>query len=119
MVAKEQVAFTIDSPPSGGVTVLGAVVKQLDCPGSANGTACRTTGFRWVTAPGSQTPVIITAAGQQIAPFANFEQSNSAASPIFDITALDSFAFLVGPGSLDFCVHDFRLLDAAGEEVKP
>lgn len=114
-----QAAFTVDSPPSGGVTVIGAVVSQLDCAGSANGTACRTTGFGLMTAPLSQMMKTITEAGPQVAPFANFAQTVPGRSATFDTTALDSFAFFVGPGAYEFCLRDFKLLNAAGLEVTP
>lgn len=32
---------------------------------------------------------------------------------------LDALVFHVGPGAYDFCVHDFKLLDAQGTEVRP
>ena len=114
-----QGAFTIDSPPSGGVTIIGAVVKQRDCPGSPNATACRTSGFNLMTAPLSRVPVSITAAGPAPVPFANFASPDAMPGATFDTTALDSFAFVVGAGTYDFCIHDFKFLDAAGSEVSP
>jgi hypothetical protein len=114
-----QGAFTIDSPPNGGVTIIGAIVKQLDCPGSPNGTGCRTSGFNLMTAPLSQVPQSIKESGPQVAPFANFASLAAIPTATFDTTALDSFAFVVGAGDYDFCIHDFKFLDVAGNEVAP
>jgi len=63
--------------------------------------------------------VSIRAPGPEVAPFVNFEQTISGMSPTFDTTALEHLSFGVGAGDYDFCVHDFRFLDAAGNEVKP
>jgi hypothetical protein len=32
---------------------------------------------------------------------------------------LDSFAFFVGAGDYELCIHDFKFLDVAGIEVTP
>ena len=72
-----------------------------------------------MTAPLSNVPVTISAPGPQVAPFADFEQTRSGVSQTFDTSALQHFVFAVGPGDYDFCLQDFRFLDAAGNEVKP
>jgi len=112
-----QAAFTIDSPPSGGIGVSAAVTTSLDCPMS--GFDCFTYGFQLMTAPLSNIPVTITAPGPQVAPFANFEQTRSGVSQTFDTSALQYLFFGVPSGDYDFCLQDFRFLDAAGNEVKP
>ena len=112
-----QAAFTIDSPPSGGVAVGAAITTNLECP--AAGFDCITYGFGLMTAPLSNIPVTITASGPQVAPFANFEQTRSGVSQTFDTSALQHIVFGVEMGDYDFCLQDFRFLDAAGNEVKP
>jgi len=115
-----QMAFTIDSPPSGGVTIGAAITTSLECP-DAPGFGCLTYGFNLMTAPLSNIPLTITQPGPQVAPFANFEQTRSGVSQTFDTSALQHIEFGVGPaqGDYDFCLRDFKFLDAAGNEVKP
>ena len=115
-----QVAFTIDSPPSAGVTVDAAITTGLECPDSP-GFGCITYGFNLMTAPLSNIRLTITQPGPQIAPFADFEQTRSGVSQTFDTSALHHIEFGVGPapGDYDFCLRDFRFLNAAGNEVKP
>ena len=108
-----QVAFTIDSPPSGGVSVEAGITIATSCP--SDELACVANGFSLMTAPGSSAPLSITSPSPVIAPFADFIQS--VGSQRFDTTALDHLVFSVGPGSYSFCVHDFRFLDANGREV--
>lgn len=108
-----QVAFTIDSPPSGGVSVEAGITIATSCP--SDELACVANGFSLMTAPGSSAPLSITSPSPVIAPFASFLQS--VAGQRFDTTALDHLVFSVGPGSYRFCVHDFRFLDANGREV--
>lgn len=112
-----QVAFTIDSPPSGGVWVDGSIVTSFDCPTGVLG--CAAHGFKLMTAPLSNVPLRITESGPQVAPFASFQQMAPNPSRPFDTTVLDGFNFWVGAGDYDFCIHDFRFLNAAGIEVKP
>ena len=100
-----QAAFTIDSPPSSGVTVTAAVTTNLECP--ASGFDCFTYGFELMTAPLSNIPLTITAPGPQNAPFANFEQTRSGVSQTFDTSALQYLFFGVGPGDYAFCLQDF------------
>lgn len=110
----DQVAFTLESPPASGVTVVSAVLKKLECPGSANAVDCRTSGFSLMTAPGSGMPLSIIETGPVVAPFANFEQTDPAKSATFDTSGLDSFAFFVTAGAYDFCIRDFKFLDGTG-----
>ena len=108
-----QVAFTIDSPPSAGVSVSAAVTTATSCPGNLLG--CFTYGFDLMTGPGSSVAANYTRPGQVTAPFANFLQSVGSQS--FDTSALDHLVFGVGSGSYNFCIHDFKFLDAQGNEV--
>ena len=112
-----QAAFTIDSPPSSGVAVGAAITTNLDCP--ASGFDCITYGFGLVTAPLSNVPVTFTAPGPQVAPFVDFQKSRSGVSQTFDTSALQHLVFGVMMGDYDFCLRDFKFLDAAGNEVKP
>lgn len=112
-----QLAFSVDSPPSNGVTVEATVLKRFDCP--AGGQDCRTSGFELMTAPNSNVPVNIKAPGALVAPFANFEQTDPTQSTTFDTTQLDAVIFTVIDGPFDFCVHDFKFLDPSGNEVAP
>jgi len=113
-----QVAFTLDSPPSAGLTLGAAITTSLDCP--ATPLDCFTYGFEFMTAPLSNVPVRFTEIGPQTAAFSCFEQTRSGVSQTFDTSALEFVSFnSVGPGDYDFCFHDFKLLNAAGAEVKP
>jgi hypothetical protein len=108
-----QAAFTIDSPPSGGVGASAAVTTATSCP--SNPSDCVALGFDLMTAEGSSVPADYTTPGQVIAPFANFTQT--VGTQRFDTSALDHLVFSVGSGSYNFCVHDFKFLDAQGNEV--
>ncbi|MEP6654681.1 MAG: hypothetical protein ABJA82_15065 [Myxococcales bacterium] len=111
-----QVAFTIDSPPNGGVTIDAAVVTATDCP--AGPRDCFTQGFDLMTP--TQTGILesFTAPGPQVALFTNFKQTRAGVSQIFDTSALQHLEFIVGQGVYNFCIHDLKFLDAAGNEVK-
>ena len=108
-----QVSFTIDSPPGGGVSVSAAITTATSCPDGASG--CVTTGFDLMSGPGSSVPVNYTARAPVIAPFANFKQT--VGMQRFDTRALQHLVFGVGSGSYNFCIHDFKFLDAQGNEV--
>jgi hypothetical protein len=108
-----QVAFTIDSPPRGGVSVSAAITTAMSCPDGLFG--CFTYGFDLMTAPGSSVPANYTAPGPVVVPFANFKQTVGTQS--FDTTALQHLVFIAGTGSYNFCIHDFKFLDALGNEV--
>jgi hypothetical protein len=111
-----QAAFTLDSPPSGGVKLEAAVVTQLEC--AANQMDCFTYGFRFLPA-NTAAPMSFSEPGPHVAPLTHFKQMRTGVSQIFDTTALHNMSFGVGSGPYDFCIHDFRFLDAAGKEVKP
>jgi hypothetical protein len=112
-----QVAFSVDTPPTNGITVQASVLKRLDCP--AGGSDCRTGGFTLMTAPNSNVPVNIKDAGPEVAPFASFEQTDPTLPTTFDTTQLDAVLFTVIDGPYNFCVHDFKFLDPTGNEVAP
>jgi hypothetical protein len=112
-----QVAFTIDSPPSGGVTIDAAVVTALDCPSGPGD--CFTQGFDLMTPTGTGVLASFADPGPEVAPFANFRQTRTGVSQTFDTSALHHLEFVVGKGAYGFCIHDLRFLDAAGTEVEP
>jgi hypothetical protein len=67
-------------------------------------------------------PVSITNPGPWSAPLANFRQTDPAQgdpSQTFDTNALQFLGFEPGEGSFDFCVRDFRFLDASGAQITP
>jgi hypothetical protein len=112
-------SFTITSPPSQGLAVIGAMTRTRGCPSMDQ---CSTYGFSLMTAPDSWVPVSITEPGPRSAPFANFRQTDPTQGDpyqTFDTSALQFLAFAPGVGSYDFCVRDFRFLDVNGDEVKP
>jgi hypothetical protein len=112
-----QAIFTIDSPPSGGVTLDAAVVTATDCP--ANPGDCFTQGFDLMTDSSSGVLATFTAPGLEVAPFPNFRQTDISVSQTFDTRALHHLEFIVGQGDYNFCIHDLEFLNAAGAEVKP
>jgi hypothetical protein len=112
-----QVAFTIDSPPSGGVTIDAAVVTALDCPSGPGD--CFTQGFDLMTPTRTGALASFAEPGPEVAPFANFRQTGTGVSQTFDTSALHHLEFIVAKGDYAFCIHDLRFLDAAGSEVNP
>jgi hypothetical protein len=108
-----QVAFTLDSPPREGVSVDAAITTATSCPGDPFG--CFKYGFNLMTAPGSSLTENYALPGQFTAPFANFMQTVGTQS--FDTSALDHLVFSVGTKSYNFCIRDFKFLDAQGNEV--
>jgi len=110
-----QVAFSIDSPPSGGVTIDAAVVTATDCPAGPGD--CFTQGFDLMTPSSTGDLERFTAPGPEVAPFTNFRQTGAGVSQTFDTSALHHLEFIVGQGDYNFCIHDLRFLDAAGNEV--
>ena len=101
------VSFTIDPLPEGGVMVDAGVVRA-DC---SNTFECVGFGFKLprIVDPGTTT-----------VPLVDFLQSDARSSyQIFDTSALSHIGFSVGEGPYDFCVRDFKFLDAAGDEIKP
>lgn len=101
-----QVAFTMDSPLTGGVGV-GAIttpVGPVDCPNAS----CFTS-FDYAT---------FTQPGAEVAPFTDFVPQDGG-TEVFDTTALQLVQFVTsGAGDYAFCISDFKFLDAAGNEVK-
>lgn len=116
-----QVQFTIDPPPTAGVTVAFAAFQRADCldiPGCL-------TGAPFVLTDGSGAETIVEEPKTVTASLASFVQPSwgDAALP-FDPNLIDALQF--GPQLLpgvvlpyDFCVRDVRFFDAAGREVSP
>lgn len=102
------VSFTIDSLPEGGIIVDAGIVPDADCSSTFD---CVAFGF---TLPR------ITEAGTMTVPLVDFLQSVPA-SPFqaFDTSAISHIGFTAGEGPYDFCVRDFKFLDAAGDEINP
>ena len=65
------------------------------------------------------TPAAFQTAGSQVAPFANFQQTQVGVGQPFDSSALHHLEFSVGPGVYDSCVRDLECLGATGAEVNP
>jgi hypothetical protein len=101
------VSFTIDSPPEGGLIVDAGIVL----PGCSNTFQCVGFGF---TLPR------ITGAGTVTVPLVDFLQSDPA-SPYqtFDTSSLSHIGFTAGEGAYDFCLRDFKFLDAFGDAIAP
>ena len=100
-----QLRFTVDSPPSAGLSISADTLHSDVC----ERTSCITWNFAL--------PNRITAAGSSTtAPLVDFVNNPP---QTFDTRALDAIGFDVGPGDFDFCVHDFHFLNAAGVEVLP
>jgi hypothetical protein len=111
-----QASFTIDSPLTGSLAVGAATTPPapVDCP-----EASCLTNFDLGTSPTSGVNMSFPAPGPQVASFANFHASGGGGQT-FDPTALDLLAFATtGAGDYAFCISDFKLLDAAGNEVTP
>jgi hypothetical protein len=111
-------AFTITSPPSQGLGIYGGTTKTLECPSLD---LCSIYGFALMAPPDYSVPVRITESGPATAPFANFRQTDPTQGDpdqVFDTSALQFLAFAPGVGRFDFCVRDFRFLDANDNEVK-
>lgn len=108
-----QVAFTIESPPSDGITIDAAIVTATDCPAGPGD--CFTQGFDLMTPTGGL--MSYTSAGEKVARFADFKQTSTGVSQTFDTSALHHLEFIVGQGVYNFCIHDLKFLDTAGAEV--
>lgn len=92
---------TIDSPPSGGVKL------------------SRIGGYLFGLTSNPDVPLVVTAPVSLILPLSNFvlEGSNPpVTSPPDDVQTL---GFNIYAGDYDFCVHDFKMLDASGNQVAP
>ena len=102
-----QVALTIDSPPSAGVAVKARMVTHVECPNDP--LACSYPPdfeFKTISVPG---PVV--------APLDDFKAVDS--TLVLDTHTLSELVLQVFSGDYDFCIHDFKFLDAQGNEVKP
>jgi hypothetical protein len=96
-----QVRFTIDALPPGGVSVGATSVHSNVCD--------QNNCFS-----GGSLPSPITTPGTTTVAFTDFT-SNPPST--LDARSLGTIEFNAGPGALDFCVHDFQFLDAAGNVV--
>jgi len=113
-----QVRFKLENPPSTGVFIGGAVVKNTHCP-VAPGRECRAMGFS-LTDPKSNTVLKFTKSAEIVMPFADFVQQRAGEMRDFDTSKLDGFFFSVGPaGPVNFCLSDFEFLDKDGNVVTP
>ena len=102
------VTLAIDTPPSQGIAFGAHMIKQSTCPANA-GDCFYPPNFVFAN---------VSTPGPVMAPLAEFRSEEDPTLAI-DPTVLDDVYFTVGTGDYDFCVHDFKLLDAAGAEVKP
>jgi hypothetical protein len=102
-----QIAFTVDSPPSAGLSMAAAALVQYDCPNDP--LACSGPNFSFNT---------ITAAGPLIAPFSDFKSSDP--TQVLDTSKLvQVFIQNHQAGDYNFCIHDLKFLDAQGNVVEP
>jgi|SRR4051812_46383677 hypothetical protein len=88
----------IDSPPSGGISPSTYGGFHLQLP--------------------SGLPVVVTDPGPLMVPLSGFVSDSDPSVTVLpdDVQAV---GFDVGPGDYDFCIHDFKFLDAAGNPVTP
>jgi hypothetical protein len=112
-----KLAFTLESAPALGLKVDTASTTQLSCPASPGDCMTPDEGFLLMTGPGSTTVLSITEDGDYVAPLANFQQKRSDGSR-FDPSKLEHFSFRA-IGDFDFCIRNFRLLDADDQAVAP
>jgi hypothetical protein len=111
--------FTIDSPPAAGFLVVAHTVLTTDCAIDAAAACFDPFHFILRTAPGGTMDVVVDQAGPQVVPFPNFVEGADASHP-FDPSAMHDVALVAGfAGDYDFCVSDFRFVDAAGTQVTP
>jgi hypothetical protein len=100
-----QVAFTLDSPPSDGLSLYLHILRQTGCPDNQ---------INCDYPPNFVFPKLMQA-GPVIAPFTTFVSDD--ASVALDTQKLVNLLFQVGPGDYDFCIRDFELLDDDGNAV--
>ena len=103
-----QVALTVDSPPAQGVALLANAITHTTCPSAP--LDCEY--------PPNYKFTEITAGGPMTAPFADFKSLDDP-SQLLDPSLLNAIFFQVDSGAFDFCIHDFKFLDAAGNTVRP
>jgi hypothetical protein len=119
-----QLRFTVDSPPSGTQVQLRSVLTNC-------GASTCTRGDFYLSDGDPPTPVVIAGAGTAnqsttvTAPIAAFKKGPGP-NPNWVLGPNNLTWLHVGPGDLApmtgdyaFCVHDFALLDANGNEVQP
>ena len=103
-----QMAFTIDSPPSTGLTIGITAIAQLDCPGDP--LACSSPGFI-IEAAATPGPVVVSLAALK---------SVDAPTLVLDTSKLDAmFLQYHQAGDYNFCIRDLKFLDAQGNVVEP
>jgi hypothetical protein len=103
-----QVTLAIDSPPSQGLALQAHMITHRECP----------VGPLDCFYPPNFKYMDITAAGPVSAPLADFKSDDDPTVTI-DPTVLNDVFLQVSSGSVDFCIHDFNFLDAAGNAVRP
>lgn len=102
-----KIGFTLDSPPTAGVRVHWQMLRQFECPNDPGDCSY----------PPSFTLATLLDQGPVSAPFSDFVSDGSSLQ--LDTSALVELLFQPGTGSYDFCIHDFKMLDAQDREVKP
>jgi hypothetical protein len=110
----DQLSFKVDTPPMAGITVFATTAHKFQCFGGPP--ECYD---GWDLMTGARTNVVrvISDPGVISAPFANFAGQDPNQS--FDTKHLGDFIFILGAGDYDFCVSDFKFLDANGNQVTP
>jgi hypothetical protein len=92
--------FTIDSPPSDGIKPSAVGGAHVELPAN----------------PG--VPVVVTAPESLVVPISSFF-SDGTPPVMLAPSDFQGIGFGVSAGDYDFCVHDFKFLDAGGNEVTP
>jgi hypothetical protein len=100
-------------PVAAGIT---AIRMTIDSPPSAGITLSRIGGFHVELPSNPGVPLIVTQPGPITLPLTGFVSGDS---PPVTLAPDDvqTVGFNVGPGVYDFCVRDFKFLDAVGNEV--
>jgi hypothetical protein len=112
-----QVSFSLDGTLPGATVLEASIVTQYSCTGPT-GQGCRTGGFELTDDAGDV--ISLDQAGPLVAPLASFvQQYPEQATKNFDTSALDGLELELDAGDFDFCLSDFKLLDADGIEVTP
>ncbi len=108
-----QMTFSIDSPPPDPGLLL-AVTSDSRLPPPQRPL------FILKTPPLFDQALKVGQPGPVVAPFADFREIPDG-NPTFDPTDLNAILIEVGAKDLDydFCIHDFKFRDAAGNEVAP
>lgn len=109
-----ELRFTVDTPPTEGITFVAATAHQTHC---ATPPDCLGEFWSLMTGPRSNVVRVITESGPVSAPFSDFRRTDP--NQVMDTTALADFVFILGAGDYDFCISDFKFVDAQGQEVSP